>query len=81
MGYPTGTTFEAVAGVPHGYYARVLGPKKPKRLSIDSLLWAIEALGLKAVVIEDPAALKRVEAQYVKRDGPHTTAGLADKAR
>jgi hypothetical protein len=65
---------DEITGAPSGYYSRVLGPKPPKRMSINSLIWVLGGLGVKAVLVEDPAALAKVRGRFVARDRAHLAA-------
>ncbi len=56
-----------LAGWAGGYAGKVLGPSEVKRMSTDSLFILLETLGLGLQLVENPAALARMEARYERR--------------
>jgi hypothetical protein len=62
---------DEITGAPSGYFAKLLGPKAAKRIGLQSLGWALGGLGIKAVFIDDPEALKLVQSRFEARDKPH----------
>jgi hypothetical protein len=51
---------DALAGAPEGYFSKVLSPNGSRQLTMNSLGWALGALGCKCVLVDDPAALKQI---------------------
>jgi hypothetical protein len=62
---------DEITGAPPGYFAKLLGPRAIRRIGLQSLGWAFGGLGIKAIFVDDPEALKLVESRYTARDVPH----------
>jgi hypothetical protein len=62
---------DALTGAPAGYFAKLLGPRRVKRIGLQSLGWALGGLGIKAIFVSDPEALARVESRFLARDAAH----------
>jgi hypothetical protein len=58
---------DAVSGVCSGYAAKLLGPTPCKSLGTMSLGAILQTLGLKLLIVEDVAALARVQSRYLPR--------------
>lgn len=61
-----------VSGAPDGYFEKVLGPRPARRIGLQSLGWALQGLGVKCVLVEDPEAWARVpKSRLEERDEAH----------
>lgn len=60
-----------ITGAPDGYFEKLLGPRAVRRIGLQSLGWALGGLGVKCIMISDPAALALIESRLEKRDEPH----------
>ena len=69
-------TLNALSGAPAGYFQKLLGPRPARRIGPQSLGWALGGLGIKAVLVDDPEALARVEGRFVPRDPAHLASVL-----
>jgi hypothetical protein len=69
---------DEITGAPKGYFSKLLGPRAAKRVGLQSLGWAMGGLGIKAVFVEDPEALARVQSRFEARDAPHLQSVLGD---
>ncbi len=56
-----------LAGWAGGYAGKLLGPSRVKRMGLDSLFILLEVVGLGLALVENPAALARMERRYEKR--------------
>ena len=56
-----------LAGWAGGYAGKLLGPSRVKRMSLDSLFVLLEVLGLGIALVQNPAALRRMERRYERR--------------
>jgi hypothetical protein len=63
----TRASLDRLARLPAGYAAKLLCPKPMKRLSDETLGFAMPALGMKLVVVEDLQALETLRARSDKR--------------
>jgi hypothetical protein len=59
---------DEVAGLPDHYSSKILSLGNIKRIGIRSLWPLLGALGLKLLVVEDPAAVERLRSRYVRRN-------------
>jgi hypothetical protein len=72
-------TLDEIAGLPAGYSSKVLSPHGERRPTLQSLGWLLGGLGVKCLVVDDPAGLKQINGRMVARDhkvvrgGPHFT--------
>jgi hypothetical protein len=64
-------TLDHVSGIPSGYASKLLASPPMKRLGALSLGPVLGALGLRLLVVDDPAALARVSARLVKKQRKH----------
>jgi hypothetical protein len=62
---------DQITGAPAGYFSKLLGPRPVRRIGLNSLGWALGGLGIKCVLIEDPAALLLIQSRFKSRDVPH----------
>jgi hypothetical protein len=62
-----GERLDEIAGLPRGYFQKLLGTRPRKRLGMQSLSDVFGALAVKAVLVEDEAALAKVSGRLVKR--------------
>lgn len=58
---------------PEGYFEKIMGPKPIRRMGLQSLGWAFAALGVKCIIVEDPAAWAKIErhSRFKTRDEAH----------
>jgi hypothetical protein len=63
----SGERLDELAGLPRGYFQKLIGTRPKKRLGMQSLGDVFGALAVKAVLIEDEAALARISSRLVKR--------------
>ena len=62
-----GERLDELAGLPRGYFQKLIGTRPKKRLGMQSLGDVFGALAIKAVLVEDEAALARITNRLVKR--------------
>jgi len=74
-------TIDAIAGLPERYASKVLSLRGVRRIGMQTLGPLLAALGMKLIAVEDEAAMKRNQSQYVKRDDPHTRSAKARHSR
>jgi hypothetical protein len=72
-------TIDAVAGFHSNYSGKLLAPTPIRTLGRLSLGALLQSLGLALIVVEDPAALKRVESRLTKRRRPPRDARADDR--
>ena len=63
----SGECLDELAGLPRGYFQKLIGTRPVKRIGMLSLGVIFGALGVRAVLVEDEAALARVSSRLVKR--------------
>lgn len=61
------TLIDDLAGWATGYAGKILGPSEVKRMGSDSLFTLLETLGLGLQLVENPAALRKMERRYERR--------------
>jgi hypothetical protein len=62
-----GERLDELAGLPRGYFQKLIGTRPKKRLGMQSLGDVFGALAIKAVLVEDEAALARISSRLVRR--------------
>jgi hypothetical protein len=62
-----GERLDELAGLPRGYFQKLVGTRPKKRLGMQSLGDVFGALAVKALLVEDEAALARISNRLVKR--------------
>lgn len=62
---------DEITGAPRGYFSKLLGPRPAKRIGLQSLEWALNGLGVKAILVEDSEALARIKSRLEGRDVAH----------
>jgi hypothetical protein len=72
----SGERLDELAGLPRGYFQKLIGTRPVKRLGMQSLGDVFGALAIKAVLVEDHAALARISNRLVKRKYAVRAAGL-----
>jgi hypothetical protein len=72
----SGERLDELAGLPRGYFQKLVGTRPKKRLGMQSLGDVFGALAIKAVLVEDEAALARISGRLVKRKYAVQAAGL-----
>jgi len=60
-------TLDKVAGLSRGYASKVLSPNGSRGITLRGLGWLMAGLGLKAVLIDDNDALRRINGRMVPR--------------
>jgi hypothetical protein len=60
-------TLDSVAGLADGHSSKILGPGQVKKLGHVSLGALLGGLGLKIVLVEDEAALRRIQSRLAPR--------------
>jgi len=58
---------EEIANAPTGYFSKLLGQHSCRRIGVQSLASLIAALGVKCVIVDDPAAYARVKNRMTPR--------------
>jgi hypothetical protein len=61
-------TIDEIVTAPDAYFSKTLAPNGSRRLTMLSLGWALGALGVKCLLVDDPAALARVESRMKPRN-------------
>jgi hypothetical protein len=61
------TTLDEIVTASDGYFSKVLAPNGSRRLTPLSLGWALGALGVKCLLVDDPEQLQRVGSQFKPR--------------
>ncbi len=56
-----------LAGWASGYSGKLFGPSQTKRLGLGNLFILLETLGLGLALVENPAALRKMERRYERR--------------
>ena len=69
-----GERFDAFAGLPEGYLSKLIGPNPVRRIGAVSFQPLLAGLGLRLLVIEDPAATQRLKDRLVPRDNSYSRA-------
>jgi hypothetical protein len=72
----SGELLDELAGLPKGYCQKLLGTRPVKRIGALSLGDIFGALAVKAVLVEDTAALARISSRLTKRKYAVQAAGL-----
>jgi hypothetical protein len=72
----SGECLDELAGTPKGYFQKLLGTRPVKRLGLRSLGDVFGALAVKAVLVEDEAAIARVSSRWTKRKVSVPATGL-----
>jgi hypothetical protein len=63
----THEVLEELAGLPRGYGSKVWSDTPPKRISVHTLFWVLQSLGLKMRLEVDPALVEKLQHRWVKR--------------
>jgi hypothetical protein len=71
----SGECLDELAGLPRGYFQKLLGTRPVKRIGLRSLADVFGALAVKAVLVEDQAALARISSRLVRRKNAVPAAG------
>lgn len=66
----TVSTLDYLTGLQSGYSGKLLGLGQVKRLGPISMGLVLQALGVKLLVVEDTATLKKMQKQYEQRERP-----------
>ena len=66
-----GERFDNFAGLPDGYFAKLVGARPIRRLGMVSFAPVLAGLGLKCQFIEDQAATERLKNHVVPRNGSY----------
>lgn len=68
-------TLDEIVGAPKGYFSKVFAPKSERKITMQALGWAMNGLGVKAVLIDDPETLRQIESRLKTRDQKVVRAG------
>jgi hypothetical protein len=63
-----GERFEAFAGLPTGYLSKLIGVRPVRRIAMVSMGPIFSALGIRCIVVEDPAATARLKNRIKPRN-------------
>jgi hypothetical protein len=66
---------DELVGTSKGYFSKVFSPNGQRRITMTSLGWALNGLGVRCLVVDDPAMLKQIESRLRKRDGTVVRSG------
>jgi hypothetical protein len=61
-------TLDEIVGAPKGYFSKVFAPRSERKITMQSLGWAMAGLGVKAILVDDPLTLKLVANRMKSRD-------------
>src|SRR5215469_7148710 len=61
-------TLDEISGAPKAYWSKTLGPMSGRRLTMESLGMLFGSLAIKAVLIEDPEQLARIQSRMRVRN-------------
>jgi hypothetical protein len=61
-------TIGDLSGLASGYVGKLLGPRSIRRIGMQSLGPLLGALGVRLVMVEDSAALRKIRPRLTKRD-------------
>jgi hypothetical protein len=61
-------TLDEIVGAPKGYFSKVLSAKSDRKITMQSLGWAMNGLGVRCLVVDDPAMLKQIASRMKLRD-------------
>jgi hypothetical protein len=59
----------ARVGAPKGYFSKVLAPRGERKLTMQSMGWALNGLGLQCLLVDDPEMLEQIKNRLEQRDG------------
>jgi len=66
-----GERFDEYAGLPRGYLSKLVGANPVRRLGMTSFQAVLAGLGLRLLVIEDPAATERLKNKLLPRNSSY----------
>jgi hypothetical protein len=69
-----GERFDEYAGLPRGYFSKLVGAKPTRRLGMCSFSPVLAGLGLRCLFVEDEAATKRLKNRLPPRNGSYVRA-------
>lgn len=61
-------TLDEIVGAPRGYFSKVFAPKSERKITMQSLGWALAGLGVKCLLVDDPHTLKQINGRMKSRD-------------
>lgn len=61
-------TLDEIVGAPKGYFSKVFAPRSQRKITMQSLGWALAGLGVKCQIVDDPDALKQIANRLKGRD-------------
>ena len=64
----SGERLDELAGLPRGYFQKLVGTRPVKRIGMRSLSDVFGALAVRAILVEDEAALARISSRLVRRE-------------
>lgn len=59
---------DEIAGTPKGYFSKNLAPGGSRRITMDSFTLAFGSVGVKALLVDDPDQLKRIQSRLKQRN-------------
>jgi hypothetical protein len=62
-------TLDEIVGAPKGYFSKVLAPRGERKLTMQSMGWALNGLGLQCLLVDDPEMLEQIKNRLEQRDG------------
>ena len=75
-----GERFEAFAGLPTGYLSKLIGVRPVRRIAMVSMGPIFSALGIRCIVVEDPAATARLKNRIRPRNDAYMRASYTHLA-
>jgi hypothetical protein len=75
-----GERFEHFAGLPIGYLSKLIGVRPVRRISMVSMGPLFSALGIRCIIIEDPAATQRLKNRIRPRNNAYMRASYTHLA-
>jgi len=66
---------DEIVGAPTGYFSKVFAPKSERKITMQSMGWAMAGLGVKAILVDDLEMLERLKTRYDQRDNKVVRAG------
>jgi hypothetical protein len=58
---------DKLGGVSDGYFSKVLAPRGSRKVTMQSLGWAMGALGVRTILVDDPVTLGMIQSRMKPR--------------
>jgi hypothetical protein len=68
-------TLDEIVGAPKGYFSKVFAPNGERRITTQGMEWALAALGVRCLIVDDPDMLKQINGRMVARNQKVVRAG------